>query len=67
MSYRWQPSGAISFEALAEVGLAPVFPDQGAAEAWLTNFFDDLIEAGVASVSLLEEDRLVYGPMSLEA
>lgn len=67
MSYRWQPvSGTFSAADLARDGLVQEFADQGAAEEWLSTFFDDLAEAGVAAVSLYEGDRLVYGPMSLE-
>ncbi|MFT3889265.1 MAG: hypothetical protein QM713_14030 [Arachnia sp.] len=67
MSWRWVPvSGAFSAHALEEAGLAHEFDDQSGAEEWLGLFFDDLLREGVAEVSLYEEDRLVYGPMSLE-
>lgn len=46
--------------------LAATWPDQAAAEAWLTGAYPELLDAGVNEVSLYEEDRLVYGPMSLE-
>ena len=55
MSYRWEPDG----------GLEKRFEDQSLAEEWLSSFFDELIELGVTEVTLYEEDRLVYGPMSL--
>lgn len=64
MSYRWQPTGGVASE-LADAGLDPRFDDQATAEAWLGEFYDDLAEAGVTDVTLYEEDRLVYGPMSL--
>jgi hypothetical protein len=68
MSWRWVPvSGAYTTSALEAAGLAHTFDDQSAAEEWLGLFFDDLLREGVAEVSLYEEDRLVYGPMSLEA
>ena len=41
------------------------FPSQGEAETWLGEFYPELREAGVRSVSLHEADRLVYGPMGL--
>jgi hypothetical protein len=41
------------------------FGTQGEAETWLGEFYPDLLEAGVTAVSLYEEDRQVYGPMSL--
>ena len=42
------------------------FPTQGEAENWLGEFYPELLDAGIRAVSLYEEDRLVYGPMSLE-
>jgi hypothetical protein len=41
------------------------FPTQGDAETWIGEEWRDLLEAGVAQVTLLEGDRKVYGPMSL--
>ena len=43
------------------------FPSQGEAESWLGETYPDLLESGVLAVSLFEGDRLVYGPMGLEA
>ncbi|SDR85544.1 hypothetical protein SAMN04488570_0569 [Nocardioides scoriae] len=43
------------------------FPTRGDAETWLGEVYPDLAEQGVAAVTLLEGDREVYGPMSLEA
>lgn len=66
MSYRWEPaSGSFAISDLEAAGLLQKFDDQVAAEEWLSLFFDDLIGQGVAGVSLYEEDRLIYGPMSL--
>ena len=42
------------------------FPTQAEAEAWLAEDWESLFDADVASVSLYEGDRLVYGPMPLE-
>lgn len=44
---------------------APSQPTQSDAESWLGENWRDLAEAGVAQVSLLEDGRLEYGPMSL--
>lgn len=41
------------------------FDTQAAAEAWLTEHFEELREVGIGAVTLCEEDRVVYGPMSL--
>ena len=43
------------------------FPTQGDAENWIGESWRDLLDAGVESVTLLEGDTVVYGPMSLRA
>lgn len=43
------------------------FPTQADAEAWFTESWEDLADAGVAQVTLLREDAVVYGPMPLSA
>lgn len=59
--YRW-----VAIPEAAAAGLPQEWPGQAAAESWLTGAYLDLLDAGVTAVSLYEEDRLVYGPMSLE-
>lgn len=44
----------------------PRFPSQGDAETWVGENWRDLADEGVSSVVLLEGDREVYGPMSLD-
>ena len=41
------------------------FPAQGDAESWIGETWADLLAAGIDAVSLLEGERVVYGPMSL--
>lgn len=43
-----------------------VFPTQAEAEAWLSESWEELADAGVASVSLRHEGEVVYGPMPLD-
>ncbi len=43
------------------------FPSRSDAESWLGEAYPDLADDGVASVTLFEGDREVYGPMSLSA
>ena len=43
------------------------FPTQADAEAWMGESWSNLLASGADSVSLLEGDRLVYGPMGLSA
>ncbi len=63
--HRWRfidPAGSV----LEDLGLAQVkFPSQAEAEAWIGEEWPQLAEAGVHSVTLLQGDEVVYGPMSL--
>ncbi|HET7305810.1 MAG TPA: hypothetical protein VFJ12_14810 [Segeticoccus sp.] len=43
------------------------FPTQSDAESWLGESWRELLDAGVESVTLLHEEDVVYGPMSLRA
>jgi hypothetical protein len=43
------------------------FASQADAESWVGEIWTELSAAGVASVTLVEHDRDVYGPMSLSA
>jgi hypothetical protein len=62
MAYRWHyedPAGA------TVDGPAARFADKDGAEDWLGENWSDLLDAGVAQVTLMDGDRAVYGPMSL--
>lgn len=51
---------------VSDLGLASTaFPSQADAEAWLSQEWATLADAGVASVTLLRDGEVVYGPMSL--
>jgi hypothetical protein len=67
MSWSWRYENAQG-EPLrsAELPPADAFPTQSDAESWLGEEWRALLEAGVARVTLLEDDRVVYGPMSLD-
>jgi hypothetical protein len=53
-------------EAGIEVDGPPVsFTDQLSAENWLRDNFSELEEQGIATVSLLDGERVFYGPMYL--
>lgn len=41
------------------------FPNQSDAETWLGETWRELRDLGIAAVRLFEDDREVYGPMSL--
>lgn len=63
MGYRWKQADGTSLGN----DLDEVFEGQSEAEDWLSSFYSDLVDAGITEVSLYEEERLVYGPMSLLA
>ena len=44
---------------------SPSFPNQSDAESWIGETWAELLADGVDAVSLLEDERIVYGPMSL--
>ena len=48
---------------LADAGSS--FPAQADAESWIGETWRELADAGVDAVVLYEDERLVYGPMSL--
>lgn len=62
--YHWQPWPTLAESIADHLGLHG-FDDQAAAEAWLTSNYVLLTDAGVQTVTLYDDDRLVYGPMSL--
>ncbi|MDQ3383148.1 MAG: hypothetical protein M3519_05095 [Actinomycetota bacterium] len=65
--YTWTYCDA-SGEPYQDLGLSgSAFPSQGEAEAWLSEEWTTLADAGVASVTLMNGDEAVYGPMSLSS
>lgn len=43
----------------------PEFEDQGDAETWVGDVWQDLLEQGVDSVTLVEDGEVIYSGMSL--
>lgn len=64
MSWHWRLADADGAAVSTEETL-PDFTSQSDAESWIGEVWRDLVDAGAAEVSLYEDDRLVYGPMSL--
>ena len=58
MGWHWTYDGAD--------GRSDEFPSQADAEAWLGEAWQELRERGVTGVTLTEDGRAVYGPMSLD-
>ena len=67
MAWFWRADGASPSDGQSDLGLDDPFASQSEAESWLTNSYADLAQRGVHAVALYEENRLVYGPMSLDA
>lgn len=65
MSYTWRLETADG--ASAGPDDVPSFPAQGDAESWLGEVWRELAEGGAAQATLLDDGRVVYGPMSLSA
>jgi hypothetical protein len=56
MTYSWR---------YPDDSLSPTFPTQADAETWIGEAWTELLDEGIDSVSLLQDQRVVYGPMSL--
>jgi hypothetical protein len=64
-SWTFASRTAGSLTDLSTVPPAKGFPTQGEAETWIGEVWRDLLAEGVDEVTLWEEGREVYGPMSL--
>jgi hypothetical protein len=64
VAWRWRFERQDGTEVPTEFD-PPEFGAQGDAESWLGEVWRELAEAGVEQTSLLEDGRVVYGPMSL--
>lgn len=69
MSWHWRyedhSGGVVERSGSAES--VERFSSQSDAESWLGEHWRDLLEDGVAQVTLFEDGKVVYGPMSLSA
>lgn len=64
-SYTWTYGRGDGTE-VSDLGLGSTqFPSQADAEAWLSQEWATLADAGVAEVTLCRGEETVYGPMSL--
>lgn len=67
MAFTWGCDPNADAAAAVEAGIGQEFPTQADAEAWLSESYEELLDAGVDEVTLLQDGRVVYGPMSLHA
>lgn len=66
--WRWRLENSAGDEVEIKGDLADVtFASQADAESWVGETWSDLASEGVDQVTLLEHERVVYGPMSLHA
>lgn len=65
MVWSWRFEKADGAPAASPWGESETFGTQGDAETWLGENWRQLLEAGVDQVTLLEDTRVEYGPMSL--
>ncbi|MHB2021838.1 MAG: hypothetical protein ACYCO3_00690 [Mycobacteriales bacterium] len=66
MSWWWRCEDSGGAEVASEVA-SERFPTRADAETWLGEEWRGLLDSGVAAVCLLEDERVVYGPMRLDA
>jgi hypothetical protein len=65
MSWTWQLEKADGTVVVARELAKETFISQGDAESWLGEHWPALLTAGIDQVTLLEDGRMEYGPMSL--
>lgn len=65
MPWTWRCENAGGSEVSASGTQEAIFASQGDAESWLGENWHALVEAGVDQVTLLDDERAEYGPMSL--
>ena len=63
MAWTWRYETADGSPATNAV--SQEFPTQADAETWIGEAWRELLDSGVDQVTLLEEERVAYGPMSL--
>jgi hypothetical protein len=67
MAYAWRyerSDGTVIVDLPASATAEP-FPSQSDAENWVGETWRDLLADGIDAVTLLSDDAVVYGPMSL--
>jgi hypothetical protein len=67
MSWTWRYENAAGDVVEPDGIPAEAFPTQADAETWIGETWRELLEAGVEAVTLFEDGREIYGPMSLHA
>jgi hypothetical protein len=63
VSWTWQLEDADG--VVLDKPSAPALANQSDAESWIGEHWRELAAAGVAQATLFDDERRVYGPMSL--
>ena len=66
MAWSWRVETSAG-EPVALDFAIPTFSSQSDAETWIGEVWRQLVDLGAGQVSLLDDDHVTYGPMSLEA
>ena len=68
MSWTWiyQNEDGSPADVLPTEAVLTPFPSQADAEAYIGETWQALLDGGVSAVTLYEDDREAYGPMSLK-
>jgi hypothetical protein len=67
MGWTWRYADSAGSTMEASELPSPSFPTQADAESWIGETWRELVESGVDAVFLLDDQTVVYGPMSLRA
>ena len=69
MSWSWQylDNDGQVIDSPVEPCVTSAFPSQSDAEAFVSDTWRELRAAGISAVTLVDGDRVVYGPMSLNS
>jgi hypothetical protein len=65
VGWHWRYEDASGNAVDVSEPVAESFPTQADAETWIGETWRELLAGGVEQVTLLEDSREVYGPMSL--
>jgi hypothetical protein len=65
MTWTWQFEKEDGTAVISPELSKETFSSQGDAESWLGENWRGLLDSGVDQVSLMEDGRVEYGPMSL--
>ena len=65
MTWTWRYESSAGPLASHQPERSQEFPTQADAETWIGESWQELLDGGIDQVSLLEVDRVAYGPMSL--